>query len=187
MVITILATLSIFAENKVDSTKTKSPFNGMQKTQYDANTSPVHQWIALQAYLKLPSGDLKTELATFILTDPNSNYYSRPFTPPSGWNSNEDAPYIQLTALIEGTWEEDNSAALIPEERSKVHFWDPDSTYDAGLTFLGSYSSALQTAQARFYQAISYYNVGNKTKAYYWLGRTAHLLQDLSVPAHCTA
>jgi hypothetical protein len=182
------AIVNVSAENQSDSTKSKDPFKRMQKVQYDVDPSPVHQWIALQAYLKLPTGDLKTELTAFMPTDPSSSNYSSPFTPPDGWRSNEDAPYIQSTSLIEGTWEEDNGeffpGTTLPL-RSAFHFWNPDSLYNIGLDLTslgyGVQPSALEAAQARFYKAISYYNAGDKTKAYYWLGRTA---QDLTVPAH---
>jgi hypothetical protein len=169
-----------------------------QKPFYDIEPSPVHQWIALQAYLKLSSSDLKTELANYLPTDANSFYYQGdyqgdPFVSPAGWWNNEDAPYQQSTALIEGVWEEDEGDFIqvpgfgLKPLRSFRHFWNPDGDYDAGIyvwQLALQLQSALEMAQANFYQAVAHYNITDKTNAYYWLGRTAHLLMDLTVPAH---
>ena len=106
----------------------------------------------------------------------NSSYLSGTWSPSSGWTSNNNSPYVYSTAIIEGAWEEDE-----PFTRSKNHFWDPDSTYDDGLLL---FSSALEAAQDRFNNAINNYNNSNKKEAYWWLGRTAHLLMDMTVPAH---
>jgi hypothetical protein len=98
---------------------------------------------------------------------------------------------VPSAALIEGTWEEDNGEYTVGNQgprRSFVHFWNPDGSYDSGLDLtaygLGAYQSSLEVAQEHFYQAVTHYVSGDKTGAYYWLGRTAHLLQDLAVPAH---
>ena len=167
--------------------------------RYTVNNGPVHQWIALQAYYKLTNPDLIYELGLYLQTEEeNPVLYSgdqqgNEFVPPDGWYQFENAPYESATALIEGTWEEDNGEFL-PELlfglslRSFFHFWNPDENYDSGINLdifaLGIQPSALSTAQARFYQAIANYNIGDLANAYYWLGRTAHLLMDMSVPAH---
>lgn len=90
------------------------------------------------------------------------------------------------------------------------HFWDPDepnfggsSAYDKGLSdvseplgiFIGmQFASSYNKAQEFWNKkVICYYtgrdNKGNtcpvdKPQAYYWLGRIAHLLEDVAVPAH---
>jgi len=139
---------------------------------------PVHQWIAFQAYNKLPSGSLKDELSGYLPTSTTSLYYSETWSAPSGWSNNGTTPYESTTALIEGAWEEDKESTDVPFN----HFWDPDSAYDNGLPF---YDSALERAQENLWQeAIAAYNVGDKALAYYRLGRIAHLLMDMSVPAH---
>lgn len=178
--------------------------------RYSVENGPVHQWIALQAYYKLSNQDLINEIGDYLPTEENSDYYSgddqlgNAFEPPDGWTQNTNAPYVSETALIEGTWEEDKGEFLpLPDWlenllenyigdgvplRSVFHFWDPDGFYDSGLPLthwgLGIQPSALTTAQARFAQAIANYNINNLQNAYYWLGRTAHLLMDMSVPAH---
>jgi hypothetical protein len=143
---------------------------------------PVHQWIAFQAYNKLESGLLKTEIALYLPTSSSSSYYSSTFDAPSGWKLNDNAWYEVNKALIEGVCEEDAYGVI--GWRSRNHFWNPDGEYDEGLIWEPITDSALETAQVRFSQAVSSYNSGNKTDAYYWLGRTAHLLMDMSVPAH---
>jgi hypothetical protein len=88
------------------------------------------------------------------------------------------------------------------------HFWNPDvpsaggydcaalgGTYNRGLKkilgiaapanmeshFDSSYQLALDYWQNRI---LPKYRDGEKAEAYYWLGRVAHLLEDLTVPAH---
>jgi len=138
---------------------------------------PVHQWIALQAYNKLSSGQLKTELGQYLPTSSSSAYYSSSFNPYSyGWPNNTNSYAFSSAALIEGIWEEDN-----PETRVLEHFWLPEGGYDAGLF---TYHSALKIAlEDRFFTALLVYNT-DKAASYYWLGRTVHLLEDMSVPAH---
>jgi len=88
------------------------------------------------------------------------------------------------------------------------HFWDPDVGEEAGL--MGATSAnriayfylyggtnttilwyrwwplpwELETIPVSFEGAISLYRQGQKGLAYYYLGRAAHLLADMSVPAH---
>ena len=138
---------------------------------------PVHQWIAFQAYNKLPSGDLKGEMASYLPTISGSSYYSSSFNAPEEWSADSDSFSLSTTALIEGSWEED------AEARWRAHYWNPDGGYDDGL-YVG-FESALQKAQEDLWQnAIDSYNSGQKAQAYYTLGRISHLLMDMSVPAH---
>lgn len=163
----------------------------LQKPIYDAESSPVHQWIAFQAYLKLPGSNLKNELADYLPTNPTSPYYSRHFDIPSGWGSDQDAPYVDSSALIEGVWEEDRGDVVISilgydlYDRYFHHFWNPAGEYDDALVWIYDWPrSALEVSQDYFQNAVEQYNAGNLAMAYYWIGRTAHLLTDLSVPAH---
>jgi hypothetical protein len=164
---------------------------------YDIEPAPVHQWMALQAFKKLSTfPGLIQEIQNYLPTDENSWYYSGDyhggsFNPPFGWNLHTNEPFEQPTALIEGVWEEDKGE-FIPftdlPTRSFVHFWNPEGEFWEGIDLsylgIGVQNSALQAAQERLGNAVTYYLAGDKTMAYYWLGRTAHLVQDLSVPAH---
>ncbi len=153
--------------------------------KYDQAPVPIHQWIVLQAFNKLPESQLKDEIKDYLPLDENSEYYSddkksvNKFSPPDGWNDSYDDPYEKMTALIEGAYEED-----VPITNSLEHFWNPDDDYDCGLNIGEKQKSALQKAQDTFKKAKDRYKEGEKTDGYYWLGRTAHLLADLTVPAH---
>ena len=82
--------------------------------------------------------------------------------------------------LITGSAEEDTFPLF------KNHYWQPDSPgsgrYNDGLSgFGGSYSIALSTFKA---EAIRGYREENKQESFYWLGRVAHLLEDVAQPSH---
>ncbi len=140
-----------------------------------ATEPPVHQWIALQAYKLTQKTSLKNEIGKFLDTSTGSLLYSPNFNPNNyGWNNNTNLPTNTNTALIEGTWEEDEGTRPIN------HFWDPDGGYNDGILLS---DSALKSAVSCFDSAIANYKTF-PTNAYYWLGRTAHLLMDMSVPAH---
>jgi len=162
---------------------------------------PVHGWIAYQAYKLLPDSSLKTEIFNYIKLDGGDNdpKLSKDFSVPPGWNDtywfDEDnsTPYCPNaasgcdTALLEGAWEEDN-----PNTRSLNHFWDIRGGYKDGLgptnpwSFLDA-DSAVMAANDRFKQSVDFYKSGiqqNKNIAFWWLGRTAHLLADMAAPAH---
>ena len=162
--------------------------------------APVHEWIALQAYKTLASGPLKTELQQYLPTDDASAYYaadfpSAPEVPwtlvgpgsviykPTAWVGCGVGP--ASTALIEGTFEEDEPACYNGPDQEHSHYWDPDGGYNAGfyIPALGTANSALADAQDRFTQAVALYPA-TKPAAYYYLGRAIHLLADMSVPAH---
>ncbi len=150
---------------------------------YHVEPSPVHQWIALEAYLKIASGpgdyaDLVSEMQSYLPTEPSSSYYTLGFSHPNEWDNDPDAHFETSTALIEGVWEEDHGVRWLH------HFWDPTSSYDDGLY---ENDSALERAQLYFEVAKLHYNddyPNNLHLAYYKLGRAAHLLMDMSVPAH---
>jgi hypothetical protein len=103
--------------------------------------------------------------------------------------------------LIVGSSEEDADVIearniFVPVPSYLEHFWNPDLGLDVGVsgiltkkylcspttecfTFAGSY----QRAESWWNQALAVYPT-DKRKAYYYLGRAAHLLSDLTVPAH---
>ena len=79
------------------------------------------------------------------------------------------------TTIIEGAIEEDNGL------QARDHFWSPNFSYDAGIS---GFSSAVSKAQEYWGLAKRNYDAGNKSSAYWRLGRVAHLLTDMAVPAH---
>jgi hypothetical protein len=65
--------------------------------------------------------------------------------------------------------------------KDTTHYWDHDLGDHAGLWDLPSaYDRALDTWQ----EALVAYGEGDYDKAYCNLGRTAHLVQDMAIPAH---
>ena len=170
-------------------------------------TVPVHQWIVFQAYQGLQDPEIRSEMSSYLETSAASPLYmgSEGVVIPGSWDDDEDAPSSMATALIEGAWEEDNGDHVqIPAinyefpARSAQHFWNPALGWDAGLDWvwmnfdvcdylLTHYQipcmSALDKAQDLFGRARTAY-LGSTAEAYYWLGRTAHLLSDMAVPAH---
>jgi len=175
---------TIAKEKRVRSKTKKVKYNYVYEADGDVVVlykvePPVHQWIAFQAYKKLPEGPLKDEIHGYLPTSSSDPYYLPGFDT-SGWSNNYNSFYISLRALIEGAWEEDKPFI---EGRWMAHYWNPDGGYDDGL-YIG-FKSALQKAQEDLWQdAISTYNNDQTAQAYYLLGRIAHLLMDMSVPAH---
>lgn len=66
------------------------------------------------------------------------------------------------------------------------HFWDADKGPDDEVSFwdFASSDNAWQKARQYFGMAVGQYRSGNKPGAYMYLGHAAHLLGDMSVPAH---
>ena len=154
----------------------------------------THQWIAFQGYAALPSGELKTEMANYLPTDPNAPAYGDYLNGQSvneKWldiigpsYDNADHEIVPGDAVVQGAYEED-AEGVLDGTIDGVHFCNPDGGHNAGLVLSGTaYPSALQEAQEEtFIKALAAYP-DRKAEAYYWLGRTAHLLADVSVPAH---
>ncbi len=63
------------------------------------------------------------------------------------------------------------------------HFWLPDSSFADGFP-LPTVQSAPQRANQLWKEALEAYCSGHKSRAYYLLGHVAHLLSDMTVPAH---
>ena len=163
-----------------------------------ANEPPVHGWIALQAYKLLvekykDTSAIVIEFKKYLPTDENDLYYFQGFSTntwtENDYSENEAGP--QGTALIEGAYEEDGHLNWsLDEERTKHHFWDPDDGFNKGLA---GFNSALYTAingsseiPSRFKNALDNFNPQSTDNrvSFYWLGRTAHLLMDMTVPDH---
>lgn len=187
--------------SKVLSPLDPSTFAGTNEEAYDrfhvlyANEEgPVHGWIVLQAWKRLPPGSqIRLEMAQYLPTGDGAILYSGEFEADEyatfgtrGWiegGSNDPDMNSPDTALIEGTWEEDFPG------RWFAHFWSPTDGANHGLYILGMIErqpSALITASNRFAHAVGAYGMSptQRAQAYYWLGRTAHLLADMSSPAH---
>jgi hypothetical protein len=129
----------------------------------------------------------------YLPTDDSSPYYADDFPSwpaipwtlvdtviykPTAWGGCGVGP--AATALIEGTFEEDEPSCYEGPDSNHSHYWNPDGGYLAGF---GSANSALFDAQHHFAAALASYPA-DKAAAYYRLGRAAHLLADMSVPAH---
>ncbi len=168
-----------WADNIKTTRLTVFPRDGEAMILYK-NAPPVHGWIALQAFHQLPPGFLKDELRNYLPTNTDALEYSGDFRWPwqdSSWWFSPDRPANAATALIEGAWEEDVGL------RARNHFWEPSVGPNAGLDLIGR--SALVTAREWFQNAIDAYDYdADNSMAYYWLGRTAHLLMDMTSPAH---
>lgn len=67
--------------------------------------------------------------------------------------------------------------------KNSRHFYDPDA--DAGLF---ACASALETCRQYFCNAVTTWQRGFRSQAFFWVGAASHLLQDMCVPHHaaCT-
>ncbi|MGZ4913100.1 MAG: hypothetical protein ACXVI3_05975, partial [Halobacteriota archaeon] len=65
------------------------------------------------------------------------------------------------------------------------HFWDADAGPNTPVDMdAGIWPNAWQKAKILWNYAVSEYQNGNEDQAYQYLGHVAHLLADMSVPAH---
>ncbi|MBU0957251.1 MAG: hypothetical protein KKF56_00415 [Nanoarchaeota archaeon] len=130
-------------------------------------TEYTHQYIAREA------GDIwkKSEFNSYL----SSNYIS--YDPISG-NKND---------IIEGAYEEDSIDGCKDCEFGSYlnHFWEVDNpesgSYNDGIS---EFDSAYVTAQYYWDNYVIPYYSSDKAKSYYYLGRVAHLITDMGVPAH---
>ena len=128
-----------------------------------ARDPPVHQYLVYQGYLLL-DGEIKAEMGKYI-------------GGPKECIENSCGSENKGKTIAEGAYEEDKFGNWMN------HFWDPDT--GSGLR-LGSlnYSSAYDMAEELWNESLEFYAQGDEEMAYYTLGRVAHLLADVSVPAH---
>ena len=160
----------------------------------------VHSWVAYQGYAILPAGPLKTEMAGYLW---GGATYDNLFGDGVRWEEDVDdlddpswwSEASQSGAcVLEGAYEEDDDEYGIdlgPANDSFMnHFWDPDFGYDYGVMKMvwdlwGRHHSSLWRAHLWWNRAREEYLVnGDKAKAYYFLGRIAHLLADMGTPEH---
>lgn len=150
---------------------------------------PVHQWIAYQATKIWAMSEIISHLDNY----PESvwNKGSDPYLDPNGYGSTSGINGASEGILI-GAGEEDtdltaDDTCLSPFWNNPYcyHFWEPDSpqngAYDDGIY---TYGSAYNRAEKLYSKAKTLYSANNKDEAYYWLGRIAHIITDMTVPAH---
>ena len=159
----------------------------------------VHQWIALQAagfyQGQFQAGELASYLGTVAGSDKDRQYP----VDTQGWSQ------FTGSTLLEGTYEEDTlgiwlrhfvaggygaelttGLAKVPDDDNLVL----DTLLKGAVTSFvadpqdGRYLSAFEVAPGLWQQALDAYGQGDKALAYYYLGRVAHLLADMTTPAH---
>ncbi|MBI4668880.1 MAG: hypothetical protein HY747_06805 [Elusimicrobia bacterium] len=172
----------------------KKPFTGKEEpdagaspcaTPLHSTTPPVHQWLVYQA--------------KFIWSNPEIDSFL-----PSEWSN--DSGSLDSFPILYGTKHEDTETSDVwagccpPRQGCRPycnHFWNADGGPDDGLYACWNgawdgancerkhWDSAYRRAQKLWdEEVLPRYNSGDKAAAYYWLGRIAHLLGDISVPAH---
>ncbi len=136
---------------------------------------PVHQWLAYQAKFLWT----KPEISSFL---------------PRDWT--DDISSLDGSKILYGVRMEDQEIDMDAYAKCSIlyigggrpycqHFWDEDAGPNAGLYLNKQWDSGYQRSQKLWdKKVIPYYNAGKKKEAYYWLGRVAHMLGDLGVPAH---
>ena len=94
---------------------------------------------------------------------------------------NDNNTYENGELTIDGSAEEDFGTNPLR------HFWQPDNPkngkYNDGLTII--LDSSWERAKRYWeFKVIPNYLKGNVNESYYWLGRVAHLLEDVAQPSH---
>lgn len=153
-----------------------------------AEHSPIaHMYITQKAFELYASQYDSTELARFM-----------------GGASNDRPDPDNGDTVVAGSYDEDSPnknpwGETIPELR---HFWDCrkgpkaglygyDSSVDrsqkyftGGFGLDGAYDEGWGSGGTKGDGVLNLYRSGNKAQAFYYLGHAAHLLEDLTVPAH---
>ena len=159
---------------------------------------PVHQYLTHEGYEFYASQYGATELSQYIgdWQDYGGNHHK------TNGNDND---------VIEGAFDEDVGKSLLspigdpgfhtdiapenplgedhPYYRHFVAGGDGGELTDGIFLFQSAYQQALQYWQGwedggHILGVVELYNAGFEDMAYYWLGHIAHLLEDLTVPAH---
>lgn len=136
----------------------------------------VHPYIAKQAFFVLPY-DTSHEIYQYLGMD----YFDNS----TGATACDRAKTGGLIA--EGAKEEDDYDPLVKvcnEEYLYFGYLHHFYKYDTGKGLFGSEPSALDYAKVYFDRARQSYTDDDKGTAYWYLGRIAHLIADVSVPAH---
>jgi len=127
----------------------------------------VHQWIVIEAFDFYDSQFVGSELGNYV------GYGS-----PSQWLGNSTSDHGNSN-IAEGTHDEDNGINWM---NHFVAGGDGGELYDGLSVWDSAYERAGVTTNF-WGSAIGAYG-SNKSAAYYNLGRVAHLLTDMTVPAH---
>ena len=136
----------------------------------------VHPYIAKQAFFVLPY-DTSHEIYQYLGMD-----YSDDSTGSTACAGAETGGLI-----AEGAKEEDDYDPLLNVCNEDYLFYGYSHhfyKYDTGKGLFGSGPGALDYANTYFDRAIQSYAGGDKGSAYWYLGRIAHLIADVTVPAH---
>jgi len=171
----------------------------------------THAFITQQAFLTWPA-DNNHEICKYLKPDileMDTDGYTKLYNLENHKRPIDDDHYIGNT-ILEGVVEEDAGLRskkisfpdFIPGIGGKSfklqewvdHFWNPDDNtkWFSVMTSLPLIScnvdpyclTAFEKGAMWFTLAYSVYLEGNKNLAYYYLGRTAHCLEDMAVPAH---
>ncbi len=161
---------------------------GPDDDQTAVANGPVHQWLTYNAFLLYNSQFSGSELAQFI---GDWQDYGRKHHRTNGDNND----------VIEGAFDEDVSAPIvypfdngfhwdivpqnplgqsIPYEQHFVAGGDGNEIYDGWSMFASAVTQALSYWEPYVLATYS----ANAALAYYYLGHVAHLLEDMTVPAH---
>jgi len=159
---------------------------GPDDDQTVEGNGPVHQWLTYNAFLFYNSQFPDSQLAQFIgdWQDYGSKHHRT-----NGDNND----------IIEGTFDEDVSGPIFldngfhrdivpqnplgqdaPYEQHFVAGGDGDEIYDGW----GPYASAVTQALSYWQPYVLATYPTNQVLSYYYLGHVAHLLEDVTVPAH---
>ncbi len=169
------------------------------RAQIEAANTYVHQWITQQAVAFYQSRFAGGEIAAYLGTIRASN--------DDAWYPVDTTEWSQFAGddLLEGVYEEDTlgiwmrhfvaggDGAELATGLDKVPADDDlilETLLKGAVTeFItdaedGRYLSAYEAAEALWDLALDSYRQGDKALAYYHLGRVAHLVADMTVPAH---
>ncbi len=159
---------------------------GPDDDQTVVGNGPVHQWLTYNAFLLYNSQFAGSELLQFI---GDWQDYGRKHHRTNGDNND----------VIEGVFDEDVSGPIfldngfhrdimpqnplgqsVPYEQHFVAGGDGNEIYDGWNTYASAVTQALSYWQP--YVLATY--PANEALSYYYLGHVAHLLEDMTVPAH---
>jgi hypothetical protein len=129
---------------------------GFSKDAFSLGADKAHPYIAEQAAEVWPQND--------------------PTAPQQAKDEFKKAPVGFLEKITQGSTDEDDPSIL----QALKHSWDPDDN-SVWSDFAGT--PAVAWALKNFNDAVEYYKNNDIDNAYYFLGRVAHLLGDMSTPA----
>lgn len=181
-----------------------------QRNPLHAVSVPVHQWIAYKAAEIWSTPEIKENMDNYEYPINVWHLGNDPYIDNLGYPGGGGVEGASKKLLM-GAGEEDKdtsgrdlSSPDITDLGARLgdhehvpgysgpaffHFWNPDSprngAYSDGWTLVEGieFASSYRRAECLWNSAIEIYRT-DKPQAYYYLGRMAHLLADLTVPAH---